>query len=73
MSGDRRYPGAPRFPDLAMIGRVDTEVERDGKIERETRLYLRSTVRSAKMLARVVRDHWGIESVPQGHTERRSL
>lgn len=38
MSGDRRYPGEPRFPDLAMLGRIETEVERDGEIERETRL-----------------------------------
>ena len=29
MSGDRRYPGEPRFPDLAMLGRVETEVERE--------------------------------------------
>jgi hypothetical protein len=28
------------FPDLAMIGRVETEVERNGKIERETRYSL---------------------------------
>jgi predicted transposase YbfD/YdcC len=62
MSGDRRYPGEPRFPDLAMLGRIETEVERDGKIERETRLYLCSTVLSAEMFARVVRGHWGIEN-----------
>lgn len=62
MSGDRRYPGEPRFPDLAMLGRIETEVERDGKIERETRLYLCSTVLSAEMFARVVRAHWGIEN-----------
>jgi predicted transposase YbfD/YdcC len=62
MSGDRRYPGEPRFPGLAMLGRVETEVERDGKIERETRLYLCSTVLSAEMFARVVRGHWGIEN-----------
>jgi predicted transposase YbfD/YdcC len=62
MSGDRRYPGEPRFPDLAMLGRVQTEVERDGKIERETRLYLCSTVLSAEVFARVVRGHWGIEN-----------
>jgi predicted transposase YbfD/YdcC len=62
MSGDRRYPGEPRFPDLAMLGRIETEVERDGKIERETRLYLCSTVLSAEMFARVVRGRWGIEN-----------
>ena len=40
MTSDRHYPGEPVFPDLAMIGRIETEVERDGKIEYETRYYL---------------------------------
>jgi DDE family transposase len=40
MASDRRYPGEPVFPDLAMIGRVETEVERNGKTECETRYYL---------------------------------
>jgi predicted transposase YbfD/YdcC len=71
-TSDRRYPGEPKFPDLAMFGRVETEVERDGEIRRETRLYLSSMAMSAEMFARVVRDHWGIESVPQTHTERSS-
>jgi predicted transposase YbfD/YdcC len=62
MSGDRRYPGEPRFPDVAMVRRVETEVERDGKIQRETRLYLCSIVLTAQMFARVVRGHWGIEN-----------
>ena len=62
LTSDRRYPGEAKFPDLAMIGRVDTEVERDGKIQRETRLYLSSTALSAEMFARVVRGHWGIEN-----------
>ena len=62
MTSDRRYPGEARFPDLAMIGRVETEVERDGKIERQTRYYVCSTVLSAEMFARVVRGHWGIEN-----------
>ena len=59
---DRRYPGEPRFPDLAMIGRVESEVERDGTIERETRYYVSSTPLSAAMFGRVVRGHWGIEN-----------
>ena len=32
-TSDRHYPGEPVFPDLAMIGRIETEVERNGKIE----------------------------------------
>ncbi|MEI9426055.1 ISAs1 family transposase, partial [Mesorhizobium sp. Cs1299R1N1] len=39
---DRRYPGEPRFPHLAMIGMVETKVERNGKTERERRYYLSS-------------------------------
>ena len=37
MTSDRHYPGEPVFPDLAMIGRIETEVERNGKTEYETR------------------------------------
>jgi transposase/predicted transposase YbfD/YdcC len=62
LTSDRRYPGEPRFPDLAMIGRVESEVERDGKIERETRYYVSSAALSAEMFGRVVRGHWGIEN-----------
>ena len=32
-TSDRHYPGEPVFPDLAMIGRIQTEVERNGKIK----------------------------------------
>ena len=62
MTSDRRYPGEARFPDLAMLGRVETEVERDGEIERQTRYYVCSTRLSAEMFARVIRGHWGIEN-----------
>lgn len=62
MTSDRRYPGEARFPDLAMIGRVETEVERNGEIKRHTRYYVCSTVLGAEMFARVVRGHWGVEN-----------
>ena len=39
---DRRYPGEPKFPHLAMIARVQTEVQRNGTIEHESRYYLSS-------------------------------
>ncbi len=38
MTSDRHYPGEPVFPDLAMLGRIETEVERNGKTEHETPL-----------------------------------
>jgi predicted transposase YbfD/YdcC len=68
-TSDRRYPGEPKFPDLAMFGRVETEVERDGEIRRETRLYLSSMAMSAEMFACVVRDHWG-SRVCRRHTRK---
>ena len=48
-----------------MIGRVETEVERGGKIEYETRYYLCSL--ALRMTAElfgtgVVRGHWGVEN-----------
>jgi predicted transposase YbfD/YdcC len=62
MTSERHYPGEPVFPDLAMIGRIETEVERNGKIEHETRYYLCSLALCALSFARVVRAHWGVEN-----------
>ena len=59
---DRRYPGEPRFPDLAMIAMVESACERDGRVERERRYYLSSARLSAETFARAVRAHWGIEN-----------
>ena len=59
---DRRYPGEPRFPGLAMIGMVDSTTERNGRIEHERRYYLCSTRLDAATFARAVRAHWGIEN-----------
>jgi hypothetical protein len=61
-ASDRRYPGEPRFPDLAMIGRVEPAVERDGNIQRETRYYVSSASLNAATFGRVVRGHWGVEN-----------
>src|SRR3954454_13805775 len=52
---DRRYPDEPRFPDLAMIGMVESACERDGRVERERRYYLASARLSAETFARAVR------------------
>jgi len=59
---DRRYPGEPVFPGLAMVGMVESRTERDGKVERERRFYLCSTKLDAETFARVVRSHWEIEN-----------
>ena len=59
---DRRYPGEPTFPGLAMIGMVESEVERGGKTSRERRYYLSSAKLDARTFARAVRAHWQIEN-----------
>jgi predicted transposase YbfD/YdcC len=59
---DRRYAGEPRFPHLAMIGMVQSQTQRGGKIERERRYYLCSTRLSAEDFARAVRAHWHVEN-----------
>jgi len=63
MTSDRHYPGEPIFPDFAMVGRVETEVERNGKIEYEIRYYLCSLALNALNFARsAVPAHWGVEN-----------
>lgn len=58
----RRYSGEPRFPHLAMIGMVESSVERNGAIARERRYYLSSATLDARTFAAAVRAHWGVEN-----------
>ena len=62
LSTDRRFPGEPRFPDLAAIAMVEAEVERGGKTTLARRFYLSSMPLDAPTFARAVRAHWGIEN-----------
>ena len=62
LASNRRFPGEWRFPDLAMIGMVEAEVERDGKTSVARRYYLCSAALSARAFAAAVRAHWGIEN-----------
>ena len=62
LSTDRRFPGEPRFPDLAAIAMVEAEVERSGKTTLARRFYLSSMPLDAPTFARAVRAHWGIEN-----------
>ena len=59
---DRRYAGELKFPHIAMIARVRTEVERNATIEHESRYYISFAKLDAQTFARAVRDHWGIEN-----------
>jgi predicted transposase YbfD/YdcC len=62
LASDRRFPDERRFKDLAMIGMVEAEVERDGKTSIARRYYLSSAPLSAQAFAAAVRAHWGIEN-----------
>lgn len=62
MRSDRRYPHEPRFPHLAMIGMVETWVERAGRITHERRYYLSSAKLDPKTFAAAVRAHWHVEN-----------
>jgi predicted transposase YbfD/YdcC len=62
LATDRRFPGEPRFPSLAMIAMVEAKVERGGKTSLARRYYLSSAKLSAVQFARAVRAHWGVEN-----------
>jgi hypothetical protein len=62
LTGDRRFPGEPRFPDLAMVARIEAEVERNGQTTTARRYYLSSAKLEPAQFARAVRAHWGIEN-----------
>ena len=59
---DRRYADEPCFPHLAMIGMVESKVERNGVLATDRRYYLASTPLDAKSFAAAVRAHWGVEN-----------
>jgi predicted transposase YbfD/YdcC len=62
MSGDRRFPGELRLPDVAAIVRVESKAELKDRCRFETRYYVSSAKASAKAAAGAVRGHWGIEN-----------
>jgi len=62
LSSDRRFPGEPRFPKLATIAMVETEVETKGGTRGDQRYYISSRSLSAQALGEAVRAHWQIEN-----------
>lgn len=58
----RAFPGARRFPDLAVIAMVEARIERQDKISLERRYYISSRALSAAAFAEAVRSHWAIEN-----------
>jgi predicted transposase YbfD/YdcC len=62
IGSDRAFPGAKRFPKLAVIGMVQAQVERKDKTSLERRYYISSRDLGAKAFGQSVRSHWGIEN-----------
>jgi predicted transposase YbfD/YdcC len=62
LSGDRRFPGELRLPDVATIIRVASRAELKDRGRFETRYYVSSATLSATRAAEAVRGHWAIEN-----------
>lgn len=62
LSGDRRFPGELRLPNVACLIKVEACVERAGQARSETRYYISSAALDAARAAQAVRGHWGIEN-----------
>jgi hypothetical protein len=53
------------WPGVAQVGRIESEVKRDGETSREVRYFITSAPRplaNAALLLRWVRGHWSIEN-----------
>ena len=62
LSSERSYPGAPRFPDLAIVAMVERRVEWRGETSCERSYYIASRALGAEAFADAVRSHWAIEN-----------
>jgi predicted transposase YbfD/YdcC len=62
MNSNRRYPGEPRFTDLAALIQVEATREIAGKSTTERRYYISSAPLSAARAAAAIRGHWRIEN-----------
>jgi predicted transposase YbfD/YdcC len=62
LTGERRFPGELRLPEIATIVRVNSRAELKDRGRFETRYYVSSAVLSAERAAAAVRSHWAIEN-----------
>jgi predicted transposase YbfD/YdcC len=62
LTGDRRFPGELRLPDVATIVRVASRAELKDRGRFETRYYVSSAALSPARAAEAVRSHWAIEN-----------
>jgi predicted transposase YbfD/YdcC len=63
LEGGRRHPGEHRFHRLKSLVRATTQVERQGKISKETRFFISSALLTPERAATAIRSHWGVESL----------
>ena len=62
LSGERRFPGEWRLPDVASLMRVVSRTELKHRSRCETRYYISSAPLTAEQAGEAVRGHWGIEN-----------
>jgi predicted transposase YbfD/YdcC len=62
LTGDRRFPGEHRFPQLATIAKVEARTRRKTSDSSQIRYYVSSRLLSAQALGEAVRSHWTIEN-----------
>ena len=62
LTGDRRFPGELRLPDVAAIVRVETIVHLADRSRTDTRYFISSADLTAQGAGQAVRGHWGIEN-----------
>jgi len=62
IGSERAYPGARRFPNLAVIAMVEARIEKKAGVSRERRYYISSRALAPEAFAEAVRSHWAIEN-----------
>lgn len=62
LGSDRAFPGAKRFPKLAVVGMIETQIEKKDRVSLERRYYIASRPLSAEAFADAARSHSGIEN-----------
>lgn len=62
LSGERRFPGELRLPDVACVIRIQACIQRGGSTHDETRYYVTSAALDAQKAHCAVRGHWAIEN-----------
>ena len=62
LTGERRFPGELRLPEVATVIRVASRAELKDRGRFETRYYVSSALLSAVRAAQAIRSHWAIEN-----------